>query len=158
MSTPATRPATTAPKMPQVIMPTRPGSRRAPPRSAPSCPACRSAGREQVLLRGAFLAAHHEDADDGQERCRCRPRSSGRPEPPSTAMPARRPEAHGRAQGGGGEDRAAVGLVEVGAHAGHVADVVADVVGDGRRVAGSSSGMPASTLPTRSAPTSAALV
>jgi hypothetical protein len=51
-----------------------------------------------------------------------------------------------------------VGLEQVGAHAGHVADVVAHVVGDGGRVAGVVLGMPASTLPTRSAPTSAALV
>jgi hypothetical protein len=57
-----------------------------------------------------------------------------------------------------GDDGDDVGLEEVGGHPRAVADVVAHVVGDGRRVAGSSSGMPASTLPTRSAPTSAALV
>ncbi len=49
-------------------------------------------------------------------------------------------------------------LEHVGGHAGAVADVVAHQVGDHRGVAGSSSGSPASTLPTRSAPTSAALV
>jgi hypothetical protein len=41
-----------------------------------------------------------------------------------------------RAQSHRGEDRADVGLEEVGAHAGHVADVVTDVVRDGGRVAG----------------------
>jgi hypothetical protein len=41
----------------------------------------------------------------------------------------------GHAEGRRREDRAAVGLVEVGAHAGDVADVVADVVRDGRGVA-----------------------
>ncbi len=41
----------------------------------------------------------------------------------------------GRAEGRGREDHANVGLVEVGAHAGDVAHVVADVVGDGRGVA-----------------------
>ena len=56
------------------------------------------------------------------------------------------------------DDGDLVGLEEVGRHAGAVTDVVAHVVGDGGGVAGSSSGMPASTLPTRSAPTSAALV
>ena len=56
------------------------------------------------------------------------------------------------------DDRAGVGLEQVGAHARHVADVVADVVRDGGGLRGSSSGMPTSALPTRSAPTSAALV
>ena len=52
-----------------------------------------------------------------------------------------------------------IGLEQVGGHAGAVADIVADVVGDDGRVAGVvRSGIPASTLPTRSAPTSAALV
>jgi hypothetical protein len=51
-----------------------------------------------------------------------------------------------------------VGLEQVGGHAGAVADVVADVVGDGGRVARIIFGMPASTLPTRSPPTSAPLV
>ena len=40
-----------------------------------------------------------------------------------------------RAQNHGGDDRHRVGLEQVGRHAGAVADVVADVVGDGRRVA-----------------------
>ena len=35
-----------------------------------------------------------------------------------------------------GDERDLVGLEQVGGHAGAVADVVADVVGDGRRVAG----------------------
>jgi hypothetical protein len=41
-----------------------------------------------------------------------------------------------RGEGDRGDDRAGVGLEQVGAHAGDVADVVAHVVGDGRRVAG----------------------
>ena len=40
------------------------------------------------------------------------------------------------AQRGGGDDRADIALEEVGAHAGHVADVVAHVVGNHGRVAG----------------------
>ena len=44
--------------------------------------------------------------------------------------------AGGDGQGDGRDDRADVGLEEVGAHAGDIADVVADVVGDGGGVAG----------------------
>ena len=40
------------------------------------------------------------------------------------------------AQRGAGQDRATVGFVQVGTHAGHVTDVVANVVGDRRRVPG----------------------
>jgi hypothetical protein len=47
---------------------------------------------------------------------------------------------------------------QVRGHARAVADVVADVVGDDGRVARVVLGMPASTLPTRSAPTSAPFV
>ncbi len=53
---------------------------------------------------------------------------------------------------------AAVDLEQIGATTGAVADVVADEVGDDPGIAGSSSGMPFSTLPTRSEPTSAAFV
>ena len=63
-----------------------------------------------------------------------------------------RAEEHHRDQGDG------VGLEEVGGHPRAVADVVAHVVRDHGGFRGSSSGIPASTLPTRSAPTSAAFV
>ena len=39
------------------------------------------------------------------------------------------------AQGGGGDNRTAIALEEVGAHAGHIAHVVAHIVGDDRGVA-----------------------
>ena len=41
----------------------------------------------------------------------------------------------GGTQGGCRQDRSAIGLVEIGSHAGHVAHVVAHVIGDSRRVA-----------------------
>ena len=50
-------------------------------------------------------------------------------------MPFQAVAGHG-AQGEGGQDGAHIGLIQVGAHAGHVAHVVAHVVGDGGGVAG----------------------
>ena len=43
--------------------------------------------------------------------------------------------ARGHGQCRGGHDGAGIGLVEVGAHAGHVTDIVAHIVGDDGRVA-----------------------
>ena len=84
-------------------------------------------GPQQDLLRGLFARAHQEDAQDGEDHA-----DAGDDHRRQDAAQA---VAGGHAQGGGGQDGAGVGFVEVGAHAGHVADVVADVVGDGGRVA-----------------------
>ena len=74
-------------------------------------------------------ASDHRRRDelDGHSRRSTPARSS--PPTPSQA------QGRGGAEGGGRQDRAAVALVQVGPHAGHVADVVADVVGDDGRVA-----------------------
>ena len=64
----------------------------------------------------------------------------------------------GEAENHRGHHRDGVALENICRHAGTVADIIAHVVGNGRGIAGSSSGMLASILPTRSAPTSAALV
>jgi len=75
-----------------------------------------------------FPRADHEDADDREDRS-----DAGHDHRGQDADLAERRDRG--AEGGGGEDRAAVGLVEVRAHPGHVAHVVSDVVRDGRRVA-----------------------
>ena len=68
------------------------------------------------------------------------------------ALKEDRREHHGRDRGHG------IGLEQVGCHASAVTDVVTNVVRDHRGIPRVVLGMPASTLPTRSAPTSAPLV
>ncbi len=82
---------------------------------------------QQDLLRGLLAGAHQEDAQDRKDHA-----DAGDDHGRQDAAQA---VAGGHAQDRGGEDGAGVGFVQVGAHAGHVADVVADVVGDGGRVA-----------------------
>jgi len=60
--------------------------------------------------------------------------------------------------GHGSDDRADAMIIQVCPHPCNVPDVVPDVIGDNRRISRVIFGMPASTFPTRSAPTSAALV
>jgi hypothetical protein len=82
---------------------------------------------EQIAQRGALLGMHQEGADQGGDQAH-----SCHQEGQDDAGPI----GHEDAQRGGRNDRAAVALEQVGAHAGHVAHVVAHVVGDHGRVAG----------------------
>ncbi len=109
-------------------------------------------GLQQGALVGVLLGLDEEGADDGADDAHGRhDHGDGHGLEGLTGE-------GGHAQGGGGDDGADIALVQVSAHTGHVAHVVAHVVGDGGGVAGVVLGIPASTLPTRSAPTSAALV
>ena len=90
----------------------------------------RQQGAQQLLLGGVVvLAAHHQHPGDRKHR-------------PDSRHDHRRRDLlqHVRAAEGGAErrrreDRAAVGFVEVGAHAGHVTHVVAHVIRNRRRIA-----------------------
>jgi len=93
-------------------------------------------GAKQILLAGVFLAADHEHADDRQQNtdaCDDHGGQDGLQRVHAAGGNGR--QRQGGAEGGGRQDRAAVALVQVGAHAGDIADVVADVVGDGGRIA-----------------------
>ena len=79
---------------------------------------------------GILLAAHKEGGDHGSEDA-----DRGDDQRIKRAGALEGDARHGHAQGEGGDDRAYVGLKQVGAHAGHVAHVVAHVVGDDGGVA-----------------------
>ena len=88
-------------------------------------------GPQKVLLAGALATLDHEHAGDGQQNADTGHDHRGQDEVhPAGHVNARQ----GCTQSGGGENRATVALVEVGAHARDVANVVAHVVGDGCRV------------------------
>ena len=89
---------------------------------------------QQVLQGGAFLRAHHVDAQDGKHHA---DGGDGHRGQDGAQLHRGAVGKEGRCtQRHGGEDGAAVALVQVGAHAGHVTYVVAHVVGDGGGVAG----------------------
>ena len=89
---------------------------------------------QQFAHRGPLLRAHEEDADDreqdahrgDQHRCQHGFHLQGFGTGRRKGRSAQRRR---------GQHRAAIALVKVGAHAGHVAHIVAHVVGDGRGVA-----------------------
>ena len=93
-----------------------------------------------ALRVGAVAALHEERTDDRGDHAH---EGDGHREHQElddagvTGVGCREATADGEGrEGHRGDDRAGVGLEEVGTHAGDVADVVADVVGDGGRVAG----------------------
>ena len=90
---------------------------------------------ERALHVAALLDAHQQDAR--QRGYDAEPgnghRQQDRREPAELVLVA---QAHLAAQHHGGQDGGHVGAEQVGAHAGHVAHVVAHVIGDGGRVAG----------------------
>ena len=102
---------------------------------APNVPVFSAGLRVPALLRAHEEDAHDrgDDPDDGDDerqvdgvhavRRRCAAHR--------VRLQSREP---GHAEDHGSDDGAHVGLEQVRAHAGHVADVVADVVGDGGRV------------------------
>ncbi len=137
-------PATTAPNMRQPTfeslptgLPTYTSMSTSVP-STVSSPAVRNprligAIAERSLSRGA----HHEHADDGREHAD----GAGREREQRADRPQLGPGGEERLERGDAEDdrrdeRDLVRLEQVGGHAGAVADVVAHVVGDRRRVAG----------------------
>ena len=83
---------------------------------------------EQAQLGGVFLGLHQEGADQGADDA-----ADGQSQRQEHAGPA---VAGHRGQSEGGENGAHIALVQVSAHTGHVAHVVAHVVGDGGGVAG----------------------
>ena len=85
-------------------------------------------GAQQAALAGVLAGLDEEGADD-----RGKDADRGERHRDSHAHHA---EAGGNGKRRGGETRARVGLVEVGAHARHVTDIVPDVIGDDGRVAG----------------------
>ena len=88
--------------------------------------------RRLVLVGGA----HREDADDRREHADRAGDRAGRSSPTPTARVSGQIDCErGDAEDDRRDERDLVGLEQVGGHAGAVADVVADVVGDGRRVA-----------------------
>jgi hypothetical protein len=112
-------------------------------------------GREKRLLRGVFLGADLVNAPHGEDRAHRRDRHR---QEDGVELHRAVPREGGHAQGRRREDRAAVALVEVGAHAGHVAHVVAHVVGDRGGVASVVLGTAVLDLAHEVGPTSAALV
>ena len=90
---------------------------------------------EQRLHARALFAANDQDADDREDDADAGEDHGGGDEVDELFEGATADERQRGAKGRGGQDRAAVGLVEVGAHARHVAHVVAHVVSDGGRVA-----------------------
>ena len=89
---------------------------------------------EQFAHRGALLGAHEEDADDRKHDAHGSDQHRRQHGAQLHGHPVRRSEGGG-SESRGGEYRAAVAFVKVGAHAGHVAHVVAHIVGDGRGIA-----------------------
>ena len=89
---------------------------------------------EQFAHRGPLLRAHEEDAEDREQDAHRGDQHRGHHGLDLQRLGTGRGEGRS-AQRRRGEDRTAVALVKVGAHAGHVAHVVAHVVGDGRGVA-----------------------
>ena len=85
---------------------------------------------EQLLHIGPFFSPHQKDAYHRKENSHRSDQHRGEHGfelhiPGESCRPERRR----------GEDRAAIAFIEVGAHAGHVAHIVAHVIGDGRRIA-----------------------
>ena len=89
---------------------------------------------QQLTHRGTLFRPHEEDSDDRQEDT-----DSGdqhrRQHGARLHLHVARSGESSRAERRRGEHRAAIALVEVGAHAGHVAHVVAHVVGNGGGIA-----------------------
>ena len=89
---------------------------------------------EELAHAGAFLGADGEDGDNAEHHAHSRDEHRGEDgldlHLGAECVEGRSAESHG------GQDTAAVALVEVGSHTGHVAHVVAHVVGDGSGVAG----------------------
>ena len=88
---------------------------------------------QQHFLRCAFLGADEEGANHADDQ-------TGRGHQQREELTGQlhvlgQAGAKGR-QRDGGDDRTGITLEKIGAHASHVADVVAHVVGDGRRIAG----------------------
>ena len=84
---------------------------------------------EQLFHGGAFARAHQEDAEDREEDAHGGDQHGGHHRAglhPEVAPDGECRSSEGRRR----QDRSAVALVEVGAHAGHVANVVAHVIGD----------------------------
>ena len=101
---------------------------------------CAAAQRpEKMLLVGVFLRFHREGAGNGADNADRRDdkrNGDGRNAADSVNF------TEGEyAESAGADDGTDIGFIEVGAHAGHVAHVVADIIGYNGRVAGSSSGM-----------------
>ena len=87
-------------------------------------------GLQQGTLVGVLLGLDEEGADDGADDAHsCHDHGDGHG-PEGLAGEG------GHAQGGGGDDGAYIALVQVSAHTGHVAHVVAHVIGDDGGVAG----------------------
>ena len=89
---------------------------------------------EELCHAGAFLGADGEDAEHGKDHAHGCDEHRG-----DDGLGLHLGACHiecGRAECHGAEDGAAVALIEVCAHAGHVTHVVTDVVGDGGGVAG----------------------
>ena len=88
---------------------------------------------EQILLVGVLLRLDEEGTDDGAQHADCRDdeRNGDRVH----AVDLRDLVERQHAQRAGGGNRTDVALIEVSAHAGHIADIVAHVIGDGGRVA-----------------------
>ena len=86
-------------------------------------------GLEQHFLVQILARADEERADDGAENAH-----GGHQHRHGHGAEAAAEGGH--TQRGGGDDGADVGLVQVGAHAGHIAHVVAHVIGNGGGVAG----------------------
>ena len=91
-------------------------------------------GFHQGFHVGIVAAAHEEATDDGQNRADTRHNHGGGHEI-DRQMEISALHADGRSQRGGGQNRTAIRFVQIGTHAGDVADVVADIVRDGGRVA-----------------------
>ena len=91
-------------------------------------------GAQQVFQRSSFLGADGVDTQDGQDNAHGGNQHRGHDGAQLHIRTLR--EERGSTQCHGGEDGTAIGLVQVGTHTGHVAHVVAHVIGDGRRVAG----------------------
>ena len=100
--------------------------------------------RRQRRLGPRSVAFTHEDADDRGQHADGP--GDDREDEAERGVGADRVEG-GHAEDDRGDQRDLVALEQVGGHAGAVADVVADVVGDGGRVAGVVLGDARSTLP-----------
>ena len=92
-------------------------------------------GTEQLLHAGSLPGLHEIDTDDGQDDT-YRSNEHGSKYRPELHRSIRIGIECRGTECGGGQDRAAVGLIEVSAHAGHVTHVVTHIVGDGSGVAG----------------------
>jgi hypothetical protein len=100
----------------------------------------RAQGVKQLSHGRVGLGTNHEDADDGKDRAHAGNGHGGREQLHAVADELGRVHTHqcrrrGDAQRAGRQDRSAVALEQVSAHAGHVADVIPDVVSDGGGIA-----------------------